>query len=387
MYAGYMQFGDVLVIDNHRTERWAKQVGLTWLKGCVQCAGIEPRGYDHVTPLKDAVKPPWWVDGSKDALAFFGLYGLRIDGADNSTREVDTIEGIADGGYMGARRNRMRTLTVKGIAVAETDTALGFGIDWLRTLDTGPLCDFAVVGMYESCPCVCGPGCDDPACQQACITPYQRELRKCRITSGPTVLSRQTMPSGGAMAEVEFQIVAADPKWYRPSAPFTFYTGVDFPITDNLFPAPPPDSGNPWVTPVESPEPEGRTEWLRTRQEVPLPDGFASQRIAPDIVVGADHGSVNEVRVTVVVDGLPRTAFLIPRVPAGASVRVDLGAKRAYTEWGGVEQANLGVVSGPDGGPYFWPAPLPIGEYVVLVDRPPASPPVLVSVALNGASL
>jgi hypothetical protein len=392
MYAGYLAFGDTVVIDNHMTQSYAETLGIHWLRGCNDCAGLEPRGRKYVTPLKDTGKPPWWKDGSKDAMSFLGLYGLRIDGADNSTREVDSIEGIADGGYVGSRRHRMRTLTVRAIAVAETDTALGFGLAWLRSLDDDVTqrCVSSDVRMYEACPCVCGPGCDDPACQQSCVVPYQRTLTRCRIQSGPTVLTRRIMPSGGAMAEVEFQIVAQNPHYISDAAPFVFSTGSAFAVTDVLNPAPPPDGTptNPWVTPVESQGddvPQGRTEWLRTSQQVPLPDGVAYPQVVPDIVLAADLGTVDDVRVILWDGPFQRAGFFIPSIPGDASVRVDFAARRVFTEWHGEVLSNSALLDGPDGGPFFWPQGIPATDLRVTVDRAPYSPPMTVEVTMRGA--
>jgi hypothetical protein len=392
MYAGYLAFGDVVVIDNHMTQSYAETLGIHWLRGCVECAGVQPRGRKYVTPLKDEGKPPWWKDTNKaDSQSFLGLYGLAIDGADNSTREVDAIEGIADGGYVGARRNRMRTLTVKGVAVAETDTALGYGLGWLRSLDSDPAqrCTPATVRLYDSCPCVCGPGCDDPACQQSCVIPYQRQLGKCRILSGPTVLTRRMMPSGGAMAEVEFQIIAQDPRFYTHPQPFVSTTGTAVPVTDMLLPAPPPPGTptDPWVPAPRSqgwePEPV-RTEWIRSEQDAPLPDVFSGEFLAPEVIVGAPHGDVGEVRVTLWDGPIERAAFIIPGIPANASVRVSLLERRVFTEWGGVERSNSAYIAGPNGGPFFWPDAIPATDLLLTVDRPPMDPPVIVSVSMVG---
>lgn len=51
-------------------------------------------------------------------------------------------------------------------------------------------------------------------CVQACIVPYIRQFKNCRVTAGPTVLRHPVMHSMGAMAEIEFTIVAADPTLY-----------------------------------------------------------------------------------------------------------------------------------------------------------------------------
>jgi hypothetical protein len=390
LYSGFLAFGDTVVIDNHMTQEWAATLGIHWLRGCTSCAGLAPRDRQYVTPLKDSGKPPWW-DGSQDAMSFLGVYGLAIEGADDSMRDVRVQESISDGGYVGARRYRTRTLTVRALAIAESDCSLGFGLAWMHTLDTTAVCADSSVTMYECCPCVCGPGCDDPNCQQSCVVRYQRELRRCRITSGPTVLQRRVLPSGGAMAEVEFQIVAQDPHYYRPAVPFTFSTGSAFPVTDVLDPAPPTDDPtDPWATPVESnpwaiePEPV-RTEWLRTEQPLPLPDGFRDPLIAPEVVVAADMGAADEVRVTLWDGPIQRAAFIVPYVPAGASVRVDLGARRVFTEWNGVERSNSAFISGVTGGPFFWPGDIPATDLLVTIDRAPHSPPVTVSVTLTGS--
>lgn len=48
-------------------------------------------------------------------------------------------------------------------------------------------------------------------CADACITPYMRQFYNVRVTEGPTMLSHPRLNSQGAVAEIEFTIVAADP--------------------------------------------------------------------------------------------------------------------------------------------------------------------------------
>jgi hypothetical protein len=397
MYAGYVKFGDTVIIDNHMTQSYANVLGIPWLKGCTNCAGLEPRDRKFVTPLKDTVKPPWWGSGSRDAMSFLGLYGLSLAGADNSTREVDAIEGIADGGHTGARRFKMRTLTIKAVAVAESDCALGYGLEWLHSLDTDGACNEYSVGLYECCPCVCGPGCEDPTCQQSCVVGYQRQFRRCRVLSGPTVLARRTMPGGGAMAEVELQIIAQDPHYYRPVAPFHFDAVTGTPLTDAAPPPPPPAPGGVVGDPFDltPPEPvslwmdvlpvrEPRHDWVRVEHDALLPVGFRDPLVAPEIVVSAAHGSVEEVRIGLWTGGVEVAEFIAPFVPDGGSVRVDYGSRRVFTEYGGVERINLAFVTGHNGGPIVWPAALPAADYRITVDRPPSAPPVTVEVAMSG---
>jgi hypothetical protein len=166
-----------------------------------------------------------------------------------------------------------------------------------------------------------------------------------------------------------------------------FSTGSAFAVSDVLDPAPPTGGPtDPWATPVESPDREPvRTEWLRTEHDAPLPEGAVYPFVAPEVVVAADLGANEEVRVTLWDGPIQRTAFVLPYVPADASVRVDLAGRRVFTEWGGVERSNSAFISGPDGGPFFWPGNIPAADLRVTVDRAPHSPPVTVAVTLTGA--
>ncbi len=56
-------------------------------------------------------------------------------------------------------------------------------------------------------------------CADMCVVPYFRQFRNARITEGPTVLRHPQMHSAGAMMEVEFTLVAADPTAYGLPGP------------------------------------------------------------------------------------------------------------------------------------------------------------------------
>lgn len=215
MYPGWLTLGGVEVVNNHRTARYARNGGLSWLKGCTTCNGIwAADGLTYRMPRLDDPHPPWW-DGSKDAGLFYGMYGLALDGADSATRQVERVEGVQDGGYLGSPRDGIRTMTLSGVLAADSDSGIGFGLAWLRSLDPATGCTPVNTGVYESCPCICDAECDDQECLDDCVRIYQREFRSTRIISGPTVLLRRPM-SVGHMARVEIQIAAADPHAYSP---------------------------------------------------------------------------------------------------------------------------------------------------------------------------
>ena len=87
-------------------------------------------------------------------------------------------------------------------------------------------------------------------CVDECVVPYMRQFRNARVTTGPTVLSHPVMHTCGALAEIEFTIVAADPTQYTmPYVPSTGGTqnvvmGGATRWTEPAEPEPAPD---PWA--------------------------------------------------------------------------------------------------------------------------------------------
>lgn len=51
-------------------------------------------------------------------------------------------------------------------------------------------------------------------CDEQCVVPYYRQFHNARITEGPVILRHPQMNSNGALMEVEFTLVAADPTQY-----------------------------------------------------------------------------------------------------------------------------------------------------------------------------
>jgi hypothetical protein len=79
-------------------------------------------------------------------------------------------------------------------------------------------------------------------CDEMCIVPYYRQFHNARITEGPIVLRHPVMNSEGAMMEVEFTLVAADPQQYGlPAAVARAFVDGWEPFDDPLPPEPAPD--------------------------------------------------------------------------------------------------------------------------------------------------
>lgn len=87
-------------------------------------------------------------------------------------------------------------------------------------------------------------------CVDECIVPYMRQFRNVRVTSGPTILTHPEMHSCGAMAEIEFTIVAADPVQYTmpyvpPTMPAALWMRGDELVSDVV--AEPVPVVDPWA--------------------------------------------------------------------------------------------------------------------------------------------
>lgn len=388
MYTGWLTINGAEIINTHRAAAYARTAGLPWVAPCEDCDSIAT-GTNYVSPLKDTAKPPWWGSGSDDAKNFLGVVGVSFDNADDSTRKTPTTEGISDGGYVGALRYTMRTLTVRAVAIAGDDCSLGYGLAWLRSMDSNATCSASTIGVYECCPHLSAADCATPECVAACVTARQRSYRNARVTTGPTVLRRTEMGAMGAMAEIEFIITAGDPYIYNTVPAPTYLIPdsagwTDEPVpseepvldpfaTATVFAAPPSLRRTPRIT--------LRKNW--ERQIVALESPAFGATVVPVVSVESAEGSVEDVRVTLTRDGLAVSQFYIPGLPDGGRVVVDYADREVLTEAAGFSRVNQGYVLDPDGWPIRWTT-FPLGEYEVVVDRTPGSEPLAVSAALVG---
>jgi hypothetical protein len=382
MYNGYVEVAFSEVVNTHRAAAYAAQAGLPWVKGCDQCHSITAaHGQTYLTPMRDAAAgdpPPWWGDGSDpDALEFLGVMGISVQNVDDSTRDISTISRAGGGGFIGGLTYQMRSIVVRAVAIAASDCALGFGLEWLRGMDSAQSCANTQVDMYDCCPNLTLADCNDPACTSACVFPRLRSFYDARVTEGPTVLRRREM-SRGAMAEIEFTITCGDPGIYAPGGVNVGYAIPDSarlieprilppPEPVDLFAVPRPEPIVPLV-PVERTMPE-RLQWLR--QEMPLERPQFGAEIAPSITLIPSDGYVEDVRVALVRDSVPVMSVRIPALPQGGEVRIDYRTRRIYTRSNdGPERVNYALARAADGSRLVWPKSLPnSGQYTLFVDR------------------
>lgn len=328
MYEGYLSIGGEFIDDQRfelintgrvqaYVENWNQQIRqrtisqsfrgdnaqcIDWLEACDDCESADAvftDGRGYLLPQADPA--PWFDPAVRDSEKFFGVMGLGVAGADDSTRTASVQTAIGGGGVVSRLRFGPRTLVVRGLAVAADTCGMEVGLNWLRCQYETQIdpCGGDVLWFLDCCPScetspnspVVGPcwpdtygelkspltidcdgawtpdtygelrsgppdfttsgwcawvlnyrelsrGLPEFSCDlQQCLVPYLRNFQRVRVIEGPTVLSRKKL-STGEVAEIEFTIVCGDPHEYAPVV-------VVAPLQDVPAPAPAPYADPP----------------------------------------------------------------------------------------------------------------------------------------------
>lgn len=209
-----------------------------------------------------------------------------------------------------------------------------------------------------------------------CGVPYIRQFLNVRITEGPVILNRQSMPSGGEIAEIEFTISCGDPAEYTPVVTVTAARsiGSTVAVTDE---AEATGKANPFVRSTSSQIPRGPSNSLAlpktwTRAVIPYePERVSAlSGLKPNILIAAEEGQEGPVRVGVwegehFIDG-----FVLPFMPPKSTVMYDGRRREFVTEHEGRVMANNGFARSFTGGGRREFATLSPGKkYRVTVDQ------------------
>jgi hypothetical protein len=211
---------------------------------------------------------------------------------------------------------------------------------------------------------------DWTCCVDACVTPYMRQFHNVRVTEGPMVLQKPVLHSKGAVAEIEFTVVAGDPAVHAMVARSSraWVTGGD-PVLE-MTPPIAPLFENPYrPTPAPAPVvtlPPLASSWVR--ETLPI------KRLTDQVLTGVD--ALVRVRAAGERSGPVRLGlwagdhrvggYTIPFVAEKSSIIVN-GSDAFYRTPGGYEPLSA-FVRDWDG---KWPRALdlPHGEYTLTVDQ------------------
>lgn len=159
-FEGYLNFGGNELVNNSRVRRIAEtaECPMYWLKG-PECATMQDALGDSEYSWNNISAAPWY-DPTKDDVSrrFFGLYAYSWEPLD-STRQVQSQEGIADGGVIGRTRKGMKSTRLKGILLGRGRDAIEYGQYWLNAaLDPGAcgqhnvMCGLTDLQWFADCP-------------------------------------------------------------------------------------------------------------------------------------------------------------------------------------------------------------------------------------------
>lgn len=418
------------IVNNPRAFAYAMRSGICWLQDCNECdpAALVIPGWPFVGVKEDPA--PWYDPDNPDSWGFLGVVGLDVTGEDSSTRLASVTMGLNNIGTIGPTYMAPRTMVVRALAIATDDCSLKFGMTWLRAqyaTQHNP-CGGDTMTFFDCCPCVCvdadmptdcwaenygelaaEPACDHEwwpelygdlltgppetsdewcnwitnyrqlntgppqwsCCVNDCVAPYYRQFYNVRVTEGPMVLQTPALNSPGALSEIEFTIVAADPVVHgEPTrVAMAMVTGTE-PVVEAP-PEPPPTNPYAPVTTMSlmSAGPEAPTaEWVRDTLTLRHLDAPVLTRMEPRIrIVSAVQSG--EIRVGLWAGSTRVAGWLIPFVAAGSQL-VIAGRDAYYQSALGYERLPT-FVRDWDG---KWPSALslPFGDYTVTVDQHPA---------------
>lgn len=131
MYNGWLEYGGIEIINAARTRRYAELFLPTLNVTCPVTGLQDARAQgNYLSPAAD--NAPWYKASRPATGRFYGLFPGKLDGADDSSREVSTIELSGDGATHAKPRYASREIKVTALALAGDDEAMSEGLAWLR---------------------------------------------------------------------------------------------------------------------------------------------------------------------------------------------------------------------------------------------------------------
>jgi hypothetical protein len=205
-------------------------------------------------------------------------------------------------------------------------------------------------------------------CLDACVAPYIRQYYNVRVSEGPIVLSRPSLYSCGAVAEIEFSIICGDPAAHsmenRAASVLIQHGSL---ITDSVSPPPAPSPYPTTIIVPDLPELPAASSWMRS--EVILNRGEqVLSAIQPRFTVRARGETSGPVRLGLWAGDERLAGYTIPYVHERSAVFIDGTSAYAHVE--GDTVTLPAFVRDWDGS---WPrsVELPNGNYRLTVDQEP----------------
>lgn len=214
-WSGYFSLGGTEIINAERTETYLQAARVPWFIPQYNTDAISTLAAEtYVNSWVD--EPPWGDPDNPDTYRFWGVYPLRVDGLEDSTREAAVTENIGNGASIGPIRAGSRSIVFSAVLLGESECAVEAGFNWLKAaLSVGP-CDGGGCDGFDLCYFSCEPclpeGCGDTQQERDdCIAHYARTQRQVQVITGPRITSKRTFSDNCVMWAVTFTAVAGVP--------------------------------------------------------------------------------------------------------------------------------------------------------------------------------
>jgi len=162
VYEGWLSIGGNEIVNNTRTRGIAESAQpcpMYWLRGDV-CATMQDAlgdldGYDWPS----ITSAPWYDSAIPQSTDFFGFFAYAITEVMDSTRTVNRVESVGDGGVLGRARKAIKTLRVRGVLMGASRMGVEYGQAWLTSAvdentcgQHGTECGLTDVAWFADCP-------------------------------------------------------------------------------------------------------------------------------------------------------------------------------------------------------------------------------------------
>lgn len=394
MFPGYLMFNGTEILNSGRAAAYA-QYGIKNIeilcddKGLASTLGHAPYTY----PSRD--KAPWYQGARAATGRFYGLFPGKVEGAEDSTREVDVTQQSGSGAVITAPRHKSREIRVVATAFAADEEAMTEGLAWLRDVLTGEGCSEA------------DDGCMGRTLRMFAFKPATkvqaygatREFYTVECTDAPRVRKKRVTPRGQLAWELEFTFTAGVPWAFTlrsDVATLALDTGSNFqdPAGENCgLTADPYDDyvDDPFFSGISRP-PKPPTilppnildinSWRRKTVTIPKSQSKRWGRVAPYINILTEN-AVQFVRIRFYRPGHAGCAFdgefLISYIPSTAVLTLDAIRRKATLKLSDGRHVPAGhLLFGSDGRPFLWPTLGCQYDYTMAVDIMPGQPGVAV---------
>lgn len=390
MYHGYLTFNGVEILNASRAAAYVRS-GLPKVE--IKCDDKLAPALGHapyLTPARD--KAPWYQGARSATGRFYGLFPGKIEGTEDSTRDVDVTEKTGSGAVISAPRHTSRDIRVVATAFAADEEAMMEGLAWLRDVLTGEGCSEADAGCMGR---TLRMFAFKPATKIAAYN-AQREFYTVEVIEGPKVRKKHPSPIG-KIWEIEFTFTAGVPWAFTSRAAVSTLaldTGSNFqdPAGENCgLMADPYDDfvGDPYFGGIARP-PKAPTilppnildinSWRRKTATIPLSQTQRWGRVVPYINILTEN-AVQFVRLRFYRQGHGLEGcdfdgeFLVSYIPATAVLTLDAIRRRATLKLSNGKIVPAGhLLFGSDGRPFLWPTLGCQYTYTMTADIMPGQP-------------